>query len=510
MSGPSSARGRLSAVIDGVRKGAGYLGRPALLAGKLGRVWRRRRSERAYREALAHGDLVVVPPAAPAEILFSVATPVHRVAEEHLRAAIASVRAQSHAGWELLLLDDASPEPHVARVLAEAAREDPRIRVSRRAFTGGIAVASDEVLRQARGAYVAFLDHDDLLHPRALELAARLLAVDPGADWVFTDEDKVDEAGRHHEPCLKPGWSHHLLLSFNYVAHLRIVRRGLLERLGGHRAGCEGAQDYDLALRAVASGARFVHLPGVLYHWRTVATSMARLAAAKPQAHVHALRALAEHARGWPRGGEVAAEVLLRPASLFRVRRAADPGLAVAESPAAGTDWNALVGEVRRSGADIVVASPPGGLTAAALAELLALLQVPGTALVAGRGVRGGRVVASGLAITGDGRFRDPLAGLAAADPGYLNLALIPGPRTVPPPCGWAVWRDGLLAAWDAAPDAAAPWRLALGLARVGLESVTTPEVSFPLASPGGLPPLPPPAGLPPHWPGWVEALGLG
>jgi hypothetical protein len=504
MSPPSGSAG----LAARARKGAGYLSRPALLARKLARAWRRRRGESAYRRALAADALVTVPAATPADVLFTVATPVYRVAEAHLRAAIASVRAQTHARWELLLLDDASPDPHVARVLAEAAREDGRIRTLRRATTGGIAVASDEVVRAAHGGYVAFLDHDDLLHPRALELAARALAVDPAVDWLFTDEDKVDEAGRHSEPCLKPGWSHHLLLSFNYVAHLRVVRRALLERLGGHREGLDGAQDYDLALRAVAAGARFAHLPGVLYHWRTVAGSMASLAAAKPLAHERALRALADHARSWPRGGEVAAAVLLEPASLFRVRRAPVRDSAVDTLAPPGARIADVIEAARASTADVVVVPPPGGLGGAALAELLALLNVPGTGIVAGRGLAATRVTASGWVAGDDRGPRDPWAGLHEADPGYLNLALVPGPRALPPPVGWAAWRGPLLAAWDGAPDAQPEWRLAVGTARAGLEVVATPAAAFALAPPGA-PRAPAPASLPSRWTRWLDDLGL-
>ena len=454
---------------DGLLKGAGYLAAPSLLARKVVQAWRRRRAAPAYREALERGELLEVPPAAPADVLFTVAMPVWRVAEEHLRAAIASVRAQTHPGWELVLLDDASPDPHVARVLAEAAREEPRITVLRRAENGGIAVASDEIVRRARGEMVAFLDHDDLLHPRALEIAARSLAADPRADWLFSDEDKVDEAGLHSEPCFKPAWSPHLLLSFNYVAHVRVVRRTLLEGLGGHRRGFDGAQDYDLALRALAAGARFRHLPGVLYHWRSVAGSMARVAQAKPAAHAHALRALAEHAAGWPRGGAVTGELLLAPASMFRLRRQAEGGLVVGDL-AGGLGWGTrLLDALRRCPAEVVVAPPPGGFAAAAAAELLALLQVPGTAIAAARAVRRGVVTGSGWVAADNGDARDPWAGLTAGDPGYLNLAAVPGPRALPPSAGWAAWREPLLRAWDAAPEVAEAWRLAAGLARLGL-----------------------------------------
>ncbi len=496
---------------------------PRLVWAKLRARLRRRRRFRSYRSAVRRGGLVAEVAAPPSGRRFSVVVPVYRVREEHLRAAIASVRGQTHREWELILVDDASPEPHVRRVLEAVAREEPRVRLLLREDNAGIARATDEGLRHATGEFVAFLDHDDLLHPRALELVDRFLAAHPDLDWVFTDEDKVDERGRHREPCVKPGWSHHLLLTFNYVCHLRVVRRAVLERIGGHRPGLDGAQDYDLALRALAAGARFGHLHGVLYHWRTVPTSMARAAAAKPAAHRHALRALVEHARSWPRGGEVTAEVLLAPASFFRVRRRAEEGLEVAvlgDAPLGGrrtagrlplvpgAGWAEVVAAARRAGAPVVALPPPGGFGAEAVEELLALLQVPGTALVAGRAVRGHQVAASGWWVREDGVPVDPWFGLDVGDPGYLNLAMVPGPRALPPPGGWVAWREDLLAAWEAGAGVEGPWRLAAGLARLALEAVVTPTVSWRVR--GELPhPGPPPAEIPARERLWLRDLGL-
>jgi hypothetical protein len=491
--------------LTAARRGAGHAAGWRRLAAKLARVWRRRRGVKAYRERLAAGDLLLVPAAPPADVLFTVVVPVYRVAEEHLRAAVASVRAQTHAGWQLVLVDDASPDPHVGRVLAESARDDARVTVIGRAANGGIAAASDAALEPARGDFVAFLDHDDVLHPRALELAARTLSLRPNADWLFSDEDKLDDRGRHSEPCLKPGWSHHLLLSFNYAAHLRIVRRALLARLGGHRAGFDGAQDYDLALRAAAAGARFVHLPGVLYHWRAVAGSMARLAQDKPRAHARAVAALAEHARSWPRGGEVSCSVLLAPASMFRLRRGAAAGLRVCA--VAGGSIAAAVEAARHADADVVASPPAGGWPPGALEELLALLQVPGTAVAAARGVARGRVASSGWAVdTAVGAF-DPWSGLRADDPGYLNLALVPGPRALPGGAGWAAWRDDLVAAWEAASDAPDEWRLAVGTSRLALETVVSPVAST--QCPAVPAPPAPPAGIPLFRTRWAAELGL-
>ena len=476
-----------------------WLPRPGALVAKVRRTIRRWRGTARFRAALDSDDLLVEVGPVPASGLISIVLPVFRVAEEHLRAALASVRSQTWRDWELIAVDDAAPEPHVARVLADATR-DPRIRVVRRATNGGVSVASNDAVAQARGEFVAFLDHDDELAPRALELVARFLAAKPGTDWLFTDEDKLDGRGRHAEPMFKPGWSRHLLLGFNLAGHLRVVRRSTIEGAGGHRLGFEGAQDYDLALRVLAAGGRFAHLPGPLYHWRRVRASMARVAAAKPEANARALEALIQHVRGFPRGGGVSGRVIAPGASLFRVRREAEPDLSIAVAAQPGdvlkpTVWGMhptvslqvgaysvaeLVAACAGTPAEVVALPPPSGFATGQLEELLALLQVPGTALAAGRSLTGHRVTASGWVLNEEGRETDPWAGLHRADPGYMNLALLPGRRLVPPRTGWVAWRENLLSAWDAAPGAPEPWRLAVGLAQLDLEVVTTPDVNFP------------------------------
>ncbi len=498
-----------------LRRGLGWLRRPRALPAKLRRTLRQWRNVPRYRTALARGELLVEAGPLPGHGLITVVMPVFRVAEAHLRAALASVAAQSWPHWELVIVDDAAPEPHVGRVLADVVA-DPRVRVVRRAANGGISVASNDAVAHACGEFVAFLDHDDELHPRALELAARFLAAHPATDWLFTDEDKIDRLGRHTDPILKPGWSRHLLLGCNIASHLRVVRREAIVRVGGHRPAFDGAQDYDLALRVLAAGGRFGYLPGPLYHWRTAPGSMAGVGGAKAAANRRALAALAEHARAFPRGGDVTAQVLAPGASLFRVRRAPDPQLRLAlVSPAgaapgalppdrsarlavAGSSPAALVIAARASDADVVLVPPPSGFSHSELAELLALLQVPGTAAASGWLVAGRRVVASGWVLGDDGALLDPWRGLRTSDPGYLNFALLPARRLVPPPSGWAAWRRELVAAWDEAGDVPEAWRLAAGWHRLGLDVVSSPDARWRRVGPGPRQPDdPPPTELP-------------
>jgi glycosyltransferase involved in cell wall biosynthesis len=203
----------------------------------------------------------------------SVVMPVFNTNPVWLRDAVASVRAQIFANWELVIVDDASTDPAVAVCLAELAG-DARIDVTRLATRGGIAAASNAALARADGDYVAFMDHDDLLAPHALAAMACELAAHPAAELVFSDEDQI-VGGRRVRPYFKPGWNPDLLLSQNLVCHLAVYRRTLVTRLGGLRGDLAGAQDFDLALRVTAEVGphRVRHVPLVLYHWRQSAGS---------------------------------------------------------------------------------------------------------------------------------------------------------------------------------------------------------------------------------------------
>ena len=238
-------RRRAEAVID--RHYAGWLRRQASP------------DEAAWRARLA---------ALPAVPAISVIMPVFRTRPDWLRAAIASVTAQIHTRWELVIADDASGSADVDRILDKAEGADQRIRTVRLAERIGISAASNAALALASHGYVTFLDHDDRLAPHALAAMAVLLAAHPDTALAFSDEDQLSGT-RRVRPYFKPGWNPDLLLSQNLVCHLAVYRADLVRRLGGLRPAFDGSQDLDLALRAAASGAGAVrHVPDVLYHWR--------------------------------------------------------------------------------------------------------------------------------------------------------------------------------------------------------------------------------------------------
>lgn len=226
---------------------------------------------------------------------FSIVTPVYDPPLDVLRDTIESVRRQTVADWELILVDDASPTADVRTLLRQQAAEDPRIVVVERATNGGIVAASNDALARVTGDYVALLDHDDLLEPRALEVVAAMIEQYPDLDYCYSDEDQLAPDGRYVNAFYKPDWSPERLRSQNYCCHFSVFSRRLLDEIGGFREGFDGSQDYDLILRATERARRVVHAPHLLYHWRQLPTSVAGDPHAKPYAYEAGRRAVQEH-----------------------------------------------------------------------------------------------------------------------------------------------------------------------------------------------------------------------
>ena len=214
----------------------------------------------------------------------SVITPVYNVDAEWLRRCVDSVRAQWYPHWELCLCDDGSTRTETLAALAAYQGVDPRIKVIQGQANLGIAAASNRATEFATGEWLALLDNDDELAPDALLCVARAVGARPELDVLYTDEDKIDEAGQHVDHYYKPDWSPEHLQSVMYLLHMLVVRKRLFVEAGGFRSEVDGAQDYDLALRLAGRTNRIGHIPKVLYHWRKIAGSAAAEVEAKPAA----------------------------------------------------------------------------------------------------------------------------------------------------------------------------------------------------------------------------------
>jgi len=222
----------------------------------------------------------------------TVAMPVYNAEEKWLRAAIDSVIKQVYSNWELCIVDDASTKRDVKKILEVYQSIDRRIKVKYLDENLGISGASNEALAMAGGEFVGFLDHDDELTRDAFFEVVKLLNQNPNLDLIYSDEDKKDLNGRRVEPFFKPDWSPDLLLSMNYVSHFSVVRKSLVDKVGGLRRGFEGSQDYDLILRVTELTNKIGHIPKPLYSWRKVPSSAAVSIEAKPYARESAKEAL--------------------------------------------------------------------------------------------------------------------------------------------------------------------------------------------------------------------------
>lgn len=231
--------------------------------------------------------------------LISVVMPVYNTPEHLLRDAIDSVCNQIYENWELCIADDHSPLQHVKEILNEYAAKDARIKVVLRAANGHISEATNSAFKLASGAWIALMDHDDLLRPHALAEVACEIASYPDAELIYSDEDKLDDIGNRYDPYFKPDYSRELFRSQNYLNHLSVHRSENIRAVGGWRKGFEGSQDYDLNLRIVEriDAKNIRHIPKVLYHWRAVSGSTAVAGSEKSYAHKAGLRALEEHLR---------------------------------------------------------------------------------------------------------------------------------------------------------------------------------------------------------------------
>jgi glycosyltransferase involved in cell wall biosynthesis len=219
----------------------------------------------------------------------SLITPVYNPEKKHLIECIESVLNQSYPNWELCLVDDASTKKYVKEVLNNYSKKDKRIKVKFRDKNGHICVASNDALKMAKGEYIGLLDHDDFLWLNALYEVVKLINKKPHAQFIYSDEDKLDYDGKTHiDPFFKPDWSPDYLRSINYITHFAVLKKSLIDKIGGFIVGTEGAQDWDLFLRATFYLEKNIghchpldkknpiqHISTILYSWRKTSQSTA-------------------------------------------------------------------------------------------------------------------------------------------------------------------------------------------------------------------------------------------
>lgn len=224
----------------------------------------------------------------------SILVPCYNTPAKYFEPLLGSVFAQGYTNWELVIVD-ASSDLKASQYIENRCLSDTRIRyikISNR----GIAANTNRAIEESSGDYAAFLDHDDTLDPNALADSMNLFDANPKLDLVYSDEDHIsDDGSRFCEPHYKPDFSIDLLRNVNYITHFVIVRKSILNKIGGLREEYEGAQDFDMLLRIVDAGANIGHVPRILYHWRQAEKSTATNFSNKQRVTKAGCKALDEH-----------------------------------------------------------------------------------------------------------------------------------------------------------------------------------------------------------------------
>jgi len=223
----------------------------------------------------------------------SIIMPVYNPKPVFLKRAIESVKNQYYTNWQLCVCDDGSTSEEIHKILEDASK-NYKIKVTFSKENNGISHASNKALELVEGDFVTLIDNDDEFAKNALLEIVKKLNEKPDTDFIYSDENKLDDQGKHVEPYFKPDWSPDLFLSYNYTIHVSVYRTSILKKIGGFRIGFEGAQDYDLNLRFLEETQKIAHIPKVLYSWRKSLGSTALLPFEKDYAYGAGKKALQE------------------------------------------------------------------------------------------------------------------------------------------------------------------------------------------------------------------------
>ena len=228
--------------------------------------------------------------------VFSIVVPLYKTPRRFFDEMVLSVRAQTYARWELILVNASPEDEELAGAVREASRSDERVKILALEENGGISANSNAGIAVASGDFVSFFDHDDLIEPDLLYEYALAVLERPDTDLLYCDEDKKGEDGRYFDPFFKPDFNLDLLRNNNYICHMLTVRRSVLDQVGLLDPACDGAQDHDLTLRVSECARHIHHVPKILYHWRVSSGSTAGgIEGSKPYATLAGIRAVENH-----------------------------------------------------------------------------------------------------------------------------------------------------------------------------------------------------------------------
>lgn len=232
------------------------------------------------------------------EPCISIIVPTYKTPEKFLKEMIDSVRNQSYENWELCIGDGSVTEDTVKNVVESYQKKDKRIKMLCLSENLGIAGNTNAALSIATGDYMALLDHDDILAPDALYEVVKWMNehYKDETDVIYTDEDKVSfDLKDYFEPHFKSDYNLDLIRSNNYICHLFVARKSIVDQVGGFRKEYDGSQDYDFILRCIEQSKHVEHVPKVLYHWRCHPGSTAANQESKMYCYEAGKRAIEDH-----------------------------------------------------------------------------------------------------------------------------------------------------------------------------------------------------------------------
>lgn len=224
---------------------------------------------------------------------FSVVVPMYNTPKKYLEELVDCLINQTYGNWELCLADG-SPERN--EEINSIIKKDKRIIYKFLNENKGISGNTNEALKLVNGDFIALLDHDDLMPIFCLYELTKAINENPDVEFIYTDEDKIqEEKDKRCEPHFKPDFAIDTLRSNNYITHLAVFKKGLMDKLGGFRDKYNGAQDFDIIIRATENTDKIVHIPKILYHWRINPNSTAMLSDSKPYAYEAGIKVIEGH-----------------------------------------------------------------------------------------------------------------------------------------------------------------------------------------------------------------------
>lgn len=229
---------------------------------------------------------------------FSVVVPLYKTPEKYLRALVESLKRQTYPNWELCLSDGSGPNSPLTEILQKLQEEDPRIRVISNEKTLKISENTNAAIQAATGDFIVFADHDDALTDHALFECVKALNENHEIEVLYSDEDKMTMDGnKYFQYHFKPDFNIDLLCTVNYICHLFVAKKELIDQVGMLRSEYDGAQDYDFIFRCVekAGSGKIYHIPKILYHWRCHEDSTAENPESKLYAFDAGQRAVQAH-----------------------------------------------------------------------------------------------------------------------------------------------------------------------------------------------------------------------